>query len=457
MVPSNKNAYKLMHQGVAAFAEMESVGMPLSMERLESESRSVKQLIREKEDKLRASEVYVVQRNRFHKESNLNSRDQLAKVLFDDFKITGGRRSEKTKKYVLDDEDLEDMLDADLSDSVYEYIREYRKLSNLLKLYGTYLKAFRTEAVDGRLHGFFHLHSTTTYRTSSSNPNLQNIPIRNPVIGKIIRSIVVPHDPDYRIMEVDFSQLEIVIGACLHQDPNLMDHLISGFDFHKVTASELFLLDSPEKHIRGLGKTANFACNYGDHPIAIAGKMWKQSRRLKQDGVPIHEHLSKHGIKRLGHKTDNGKDTFVGHTQKVLDRYWNERYPGYHAWRNATWDKYCRTGYLYTATGFRIHGVMKRTEIYNVDTQGSASHVLLYSLIVAQKRLKQEGLRARIFCPIHDSLLLEVHQDDVHAVSALLEKIMTIETRKHYPWIIMPLKTETEVGNPCWATKEKLT
>lgn len=448
MIPTSKSALKLFHEGFLALGEMEITGMPISMEKLDEADKAVAQDIREKETVLREHSVYASQRRLYGKNASINSREQLATILYDELKLPGAVRSQKTGKYKLDDETIA-LIDLD-------YIDAFRKLQRLYKLKNTYLDAFRREVVNGRIHTFFNLHTVTTFRSSSNQPNLQNIPIRNPYVGKIIRSLVRPQSDDYVILEADYATLEIVAGCCVHKDPYMRDHLLSGFDFHKVTARELFFLgEGVPKPLRQVGKGCNFALTYGDYYVSIATKAWKAIRTEKVGELTAYEHLAANGIDRLGtDKVDVGKGTFMGHVKKVTDRFWQERYPVYFDWRNTTWENYCKRGYLNTATGFCVHGILKRNEVYNVEIQGNSFHCLLNSVIQATREIKERGMRSRLICQIHDSILAEVHRDEVPEFASMIKDCMVRQTTERFPWITMPLGVEIEVGQPDWATKK---
>jgi DNA polymerase-1 len=451
IAPATPAAYRLFLDGAIASSRVESTGIPISMETLESNQAEVTGMIRELETDMRSSSVYYRQRRKAGKEANINSRNQLARVLYDELGIEGGVKS-KNDQYVLDDETLDNM---ELTGEAAEYINKFRKLAKLYKLNGTYLDGLKREVVNGRLHGFFNLHLVSTYRSSSDCPNLQNFPIRNPLGSKYIRSCFRTADNRKTVLvETDYSTLEVVIGACIHKDPNMREHLLTKYDFHKATAAELFFLDEVPKAFRQLGKLANFSLIYGDYFVSIAEKMWKGAKNLSVNGVPFLEHLAKHGIKRLGNKNLLTEDSFMLRVKEVTERFWKERFPVFSEWRDETWRTYNRKGYMHTPTGFRIHGPMKRTEIFNVATQGSAYHSLLLSVIEMNRRIDRMEFRSRIVSQIHDSILSEVYVDEVDEYVTELNDVMTNYVMEKYDWITLPLSTESEVGVESWYHKK---
>ena len=456
MEPASRDAYRLFNEGSAALAQIEVTGMPVDMERLDAADKEISGYIRGYESTLRESVIYSTQRARFGKDSNVNSRDQLAVVLYQDRRLAGAKRSAKTGKYTLDDKDLADLQDhQDTPEEVNEYLRTFRKLQKLYKMKSTYLDGFRREAVNGRIHGFFNLHKVKTYRLSSDSPNLQNIPVRDPVVGKVLRSLIRPSRDGYVIVETDYKTLELITGGSLHKDPNMRDHLLTGYDFHKETANDLFLIEGAvTKVLRNIAKISNFSLVYGDYYASIATKAWKAAIHEKIGERTVREHLAAKGIKHLGAENFLTDDSFMLHTKGVVDRFWEVRFPTFHKWRNRIWEDYCRRGYLYTATGFRVAGVFKRNEIYNIETQGVSAHCMLYALIQAQKEIAARRMGSRIISTIHDSVLAEVPEHEVDSYIEMMNECMTARVMEKWDWINIPLATEAEVGSPDWATKK---
>lgn len=235
------------------------------------------------------------------------------------------------------------------------------------------------------------------------------------------------------LVETDYSTLEVVIGACLHKDPNMREHLLEKYDFHKATAAEMFCLDETTKPFRNLGKTANFSLIYGDYYVSIAEKMWRGMSGLKVGETPILDHLSKNGIKRLGNKDLLSEDSFMLRVKKVTDRFWNERFPVFSDWRDETWRTYNQRGFLTSPTGFRFWGPYKRTEVYNMGTQSSAFHCLLTAVVEMTKRIDRLKFRGRIVNQIHDSILSLVPVEEVDDYVGELDDVMTNFVMQKFP------------------------
>jgi DNA polymerase I-like protein with 3'-5' exonuclease and polymerase domains len=203
-----------------------------------------------------------------------------------------------------------------------------------------------------------------------------------------------------------------------------------------------------------MAKVTNFSLIYGDYYVAIAKKLWRSAESATHNGIPVHEYLKTKNIRSLGTEQNMSPDTFTHHMKGVCDRFWSERFPVFAKWRTDTWDSYQRNGCLYTKTGFRIHGVYKRNEILNVETQGCAFHCLLKSVIEITKEILKRRMGARLICQIHDSILAEVPRQEVDDYVQMADATMTHQLMGQWPWIILPLKTEVEVGEDSWASKK---
>lgn len=450
MQPATKEAYRLLHEGALALTRMEANGLPIDVPALDRAISDISEKIKDNEEMLRSMPEYIEQRKRYGAKAKLGSREQLADIYYNVLGYSGGIVNPETGKLSLDDRALKEIGTP--------YTKLFQHTQKLHKLRGTYLMGFKNEVCDGRVHAFFNLHKVVTYRSSSDSPNLQNIPIRDPDIGKAIRGIIKPHEDDRVIVEIDYSTLEVVIGACLHSDPTMAEYLKTGFDFHRATAQECFFMEDIPKPLRQLAKVTNFSLIYGDFYAAIANKLWQgvislTAENSKVDGKAVLQHLQNHGIKRLGAEKDEGPDTFTGHIKGVCDRFWSNRFPVFAKWRTDTWNNFLRKGFLETKTGFRIWGVFRRNEILNVETQGCAFHCLLQSLIDITKEIARKKMKAKLICQIHDSLLAEVPLSELDDYIELATHIMTEGLRSKWDWIKLPLGTEVEVGRR-WSEKK---
>lgn len=422
--------------------------MPVCKASLDSSISKVSEEIRSIQDELREDKIYSHQRRRFGKKAKLGSRQQLAYVLFDVLKIPDvvPQRNEGGD-YKLDDEVLEEI---DLP-----YIRRFQRLQKLDKLLGTYLKPFSEERTErGRVHGFINLHTVRSYRSSFDSPNLQNIPVRDPEIGGIIRSIVRPESDEWVIVEADYGALEVHIAACYHKDPRMIEYLETGHDFHADYTKQCFFLEESEKHVRAAVKGLfTFAEFYGSAYDKIATGLWLFGAKTKRkDGTPLLEQLGRNGITHLGDKRSTDSSSYMNHIRKMDQQFWASDYPVYDRWRKEWYESYVRHGYFHTLTGFRWWGSQKRNFVINAPVQGSAFHCLLLSLIEITKRLEQRNMRSRLFCEIHDSLVAVVHKSELEEYIALAKDVMQNYVRQVWPWVVLGLKVEIEIGES-WAAK----
>jgi DNA polymerase-1 len=448
MKPASPQAYALMHEGSLALSKMESVGMPISVDRLEKAIADVSDQIRTNEETLRGMMEYQEQRKRYAAKTKIGSREQLADIYYNVLGFPGKVVNPETGKLSLDDEALKNLNTP--------YTQLFQQTQKLVKLRSTYLLGFKSELCNGRIHAFFNLHIPVTYRSSSDSPNLQNIPVRDPFVMNIIRSVICPHNPDNVIVEIDYNQLEVNIAACYHKDPTMLDILDSGTDLHKDSTLGCFKLDAVEKPIRQAVKGLwTFAEFYGDAPAAIAQNLWRFAEGHKMlSGKPLIEHLSDKGIKTLGYEKAMTPDSYMHHIHKMHDHFWNDRFAVYNKWRKSWYQEYLRNGFFHTLTGFRVWGAFKRNEVINNPVQGSAFHCLLKSVTELTKRLEASRMKARLFCQIHDSLLAEVPRAELDDYIEMAEEVMTRWIRTQWPWIIVNLKTEVEVGEDSWASKK---
>jgi DNA polymerase-1 len=461
MKPATRDGFRLFTQGAIALSKMESEGLPVDTNKLAVAQREVQSEIRDRESKLRKHDIYGTQQRRYGAECNLNSREQLGWVLYDFLKLPGAKKSKKSKKYILDEDALL-LLDSD-------YVAEFLQLQKLYKLKGTYLDALERDCVKGRVHGFLNLHNVKSFRGSADSPNLNNLPSRNKSVTKYVKGCVCPPEGWY-IVEIDYSALEVHVAACYHKDTTMIDNLESGFDMHSATAKQCFKYDDAwATENKALAKTlrtaakgdAVFGWFYGNYYVDVARRLWKTAGK-----TGMLEHLSSVGIKRLGIEFDEGEqkwvanmdsDTFVSHIKSVEDDFWGKRYRTYAQWKKDWYREYLAKGYFHTLTGFLWRGVETRNFIINAGIQGDAAHCLLQAIIDIQKEIETKKMQSRLFLEIHDSLLGLVPASELHDFVGMANHYMTTALRKKWGWILLDLKTETELSPISWADKQVYT
>lgn len=323
---------------------------------------------------------------------NINSTRQLAGVLFVNLKLPPVKKS-KTG-YSTDFEVLEELKDK------HPVIPEIIKFRTLTKLKSTYLDGL-SKLIDeeGRVHTNFNQTVTATGRLSSSDPNLQNIPVRTDE-GKEIRALFVPGEGYDRILSADYSQIELRLLAHMSGDENLIDAFLKGQDIHARTASEVFgvPIDEVTPELRRRAKAVNFGIVYG---MSVYG--------LAQD-----LHISREEAGRY------------------IVRYF-ERYPGVKDFLDATVAQAHLHGYVMTMFGrrralyginslkFNLRSVAERMAM-NTPIQGSAADVIKLAMIRAEENLR--GFDSRIIIQVHDELVVETKSSELAEVEKILRESM---------------------------------
>lgn len=331
-------------------------------------------------------------------EFNINSPKQVGEILFDKLELKSSKKRGKTKKST----------SADVLNSLAEeyeiakLILEYRKYA---KLKSTYTEALPEliDPKDERIHTSYNQTVTTTGRLSSSNPNLQNIPIRTEE-GNKIRQAFVPKDREnYLIMSADYSQIELRLLAHVSGDVNLINAFNSGVDVHTLTASKVFEVPMEEvtKEMRYKSKAVNFGIVYGQSKYGLA--------------------------KALGIKADEA--------EMFIDKYF-ATYPRIKDYMNDMVELVEEQGFVETIFGRRryleaeinspngmIREFAKRAAI-NQPMQGSASDLIKMAMIDFSKALDDKNLKSRLIMQVHDELVVEVAKDELEEVKKLVLKSM---------------------------------
>jgi len=347
---------------------------------------------------------------------NVDSPKQLGEVIFGKLGLPPGKRT-KTG-YSTDSSVLSALAPAY---PIAERILAYRELT---KLTSTYIDALpRLLGEDGRLHTTFNQTVAATGRLSSSNPNLQNIPIRSE-LGLRIRAAFVPAEPGDLMVTADYSQIELRILAHLSRDEGLIEAFTSGRDFHSVTASRVFGVTpenvTPEQRRRA--KAVNFGIVYGQTAHGLGGSLG------------------------IGY----------GEAQAMIDRYF-AAYPGVRTYLDATVAAAHRDGWAVTlygrkrriptllASDHNLRAFGERTAM-NHPMQGTAADIMKLAMIEADRRLRAEDLRARMVLQVHDELVFEAPVSELEAVKALAAESMTRAAA-----LSVPIEVNVGAG-PDWAS-----
>lgn len=447
--PTTKDAYKLFHDGILAFSKAEQNGMCIDVDYCKKESKKLQYRINGKRKKLLDSKIGKLWQNIFKNNINLNSDLQLKRIIFDELNFKSVKETTKGNPST----DMEALTILSKNIPEVQLILDIRKMQ---KIKDTYLKGFLREQVNGILHPFFNLHTTISYRSSSSNINFQNIPKRDKEAQRITRKAIIPRKGN-QLLEVDFSGLEVSISACYHKDPVMINYLLdSTTDMHRDMCQELYILNDNEwtKDTRFYAKNCFvFPEFYGDWYASCAESLWKsidEAKLTTKTNIPLKKHLKTKKIKNY--------NQFENHVKNVEYDFWNKRFKIYDKWKEKYRKEYYKKGYFISHTGFKYQGVMDRKQIVNYPIQGSAFHCLLWCFIKIMNIAIKEKWNTKIIGQIHDAIVFDVDPKELKHVLKVIKKVTTIDLLKHYKWIIVPLEVDAELCpvDGAWNTKEDI-
>lgn len=439
------DAYRLFHDGILALARAEREGIRVDVEYCNRKREHLTRKIEYFQKQLEDTKLYRHWQHVFGAKTNIYSNQQLSHLLYKRMKLEPIKTTESGQGAT--DEDALKRLNIPGID----LLLKIRKLS---KVKGTYLEAFMREQTDGYMHPSFNLHNVRTYRSSSADPNFQNIPKRDEEAMKICRRAILPR-PGHMLVEADFSALEVNISECYHKDPVMRKYLLDKkSDMHLDMAKQIYMLDEMDKknpvHAtlrQGAKGGFVFPQFYGDYYgnnayslcecVGLSTGRWKDGQGLElPDGTSISTHLRSKGIKSF--------DQFVEHMKKVEDDFWNRRFKEYGRWRDCSVRLYRKRGWLRMHTGFVCSGIMRKNEIMNYPIQGSAFHCLLFTFIELDKIMRKEKWTSRIIGQIHDSILLDADPEEMPRIKEALQIIVKETLPTTWKWIIVPLEIEVE-------------
>ncbi len=383
--------------------EMEHKGLRVDRDVLDSLQAEYAQRVSEL-----TAEIYGLAGEEF----NINSTQQLGKILFEKLEVhkeVGLKRVRKTKTgYSTNAAVLESISAHPLG----RLLLEYRRLQ---KLNSTYVEALPRliEKETGCVHTSFNQAVAATGRLSSSDPNLQNIPIRTPE-GKRIREAFVPREEDWRILSADYSQVELRILAHISGDERLQNAFREGEDIHSGTASLIFgvPLDGVTPELRGQAKTINFGIIYGMGPQRLA----------RETGLSFAE------------------------AKNFIEAYF-DTFPGVKGYIDSTLEQVGETGFVSTLLGRKraiddldtmnqmVRASMENVAV-NTPIQGTAADLIKKAMIAIPPALADRGLRAVMVLQVHDELVFDVPGDEIDAVGALVRAEMESAMELDVPLVV---------------------
>ncbi|WP_195851011.1 DNA polymerase I [Aerococcus tenax] len=378
-------------------AKMEIMGISVDRSRLVGLSQSYEEQL----DQLQ-EEIY----REAGVEFNINSTQQLSKILFEDMGLKGGKKT-KSGNYSTAQSELEKLQGVPIIDLILAY-------RQLAKLQSTYVQGILDYIhQDGKVHSRFIQTLTTTGRLSSADPNLQNIPIRT-VEGRKIRQAFVPSHPDWVIFSSDYSQIELRVLAHVSGDPHLQEAFKENKDIHTATAAKVFHKD--EKNIskdeRRQAKAVNFGIVYG----------------ISDYGLSQNLSISRQEAKAF------------------IDKYF-EIYPKVAEYMDKSVEIAREAGYAKTlfnrrrylpdlkAKNYNVRSFAERTAM-NSPIQGTAADIIKVAMVEMDQALKEHQLQANLLLQVHDELIFEVAKEDLEDLAALVKDVMENAVSLDVPLIV---------------------
>ena len=384
--------------------EMEQAGVRIDVDMLKSAEEQLS-----KELATLEQQIYTVAGTTF----NINSPKQVGEVLFDQLQLDTKAKKSKTGQYSTSEEVL---LGLKGKHEVVGLILEYRELK---KLISTYISALPTyiNPETGKIHTTYNQTVTATGRLSSSNPNLQNLPIRSER-GQLIRQAVIP-DEGCLFLSADYSQIELRLMAHFSQDPHLVEAFRSGQDVHAATAAKIFgvAIENVTKDQRRQAKTANFGIIYGISAFGLAQQL----------------------------------DCSRSEAKALIDGYF-AAFPGVIDYIERQKELARQQGYAVTLFGRKrylpdilshnatVRSFAERNAV-NSPIQGTAADIIKMAMVTIHRRLKEEGLRTQMIMQVHDELNFNVPQDEIDEVRNIV-----ISEMQNVVHLTVPLIADCGVG-----------
>ena len=390
---------------VPVLADMELEGVRLDVDAMQGMATGLEEDLRKLTDSIQAHAGVPF---------SIDSPRQLGEVLFDHLAITDKAKKTKTGQYATGEDILQKLVDAH---PIVPEVLEYRQLNKLLSTYVRPLPEL-VDPMTGRVHTQYMQAVAATGRLSSTQPNLQNIPIRT-ARGREIRKAFVPRDADHVLLAADYSQVELRIVAALSGDRGLCQAFLDGADIHTATAAKVFGIaaDAVDRGQRSQAKAVNFGILYGQGAFGLA-------ETLK---IPRRE------------------------AKGIIEAYFAE-FADLKAYQTRVVEEAKEKGYVETVLGRKrwlpditsanavVRGFAERNAI-NAPIQGSAADIIKVAMVRIQEALRAGGFRARMILQVHDELVFDVPKTEAEAVSALVRDHMEGAVE-----LAVPLEVEVQTG-----------
>ena len=367
--------------------------------------------------------------NKFHKELkeleksifklsnqdfNLASPKQLGEVLFGQMKIIENPKKTKSGQYSTSEEVLSKLAEEHV---IVEKVLEWRSLQKLLNTYVDALPK-QVDTKTERIYAEFNQAVASTGRLSSNNPNLQNIPIRNPR-GREVRKAFICENENYVMLSADYSQIELRVIAALSEDPNMISAFNKNLDIHSSTAAKVFnvKLEDVTKEQRSNAKTVNFGIIYGVSAFGLSNQTSltrSESKLLIESYYDAYPKLKNYISSQINFARENG------YVETILGR---KRYLRDINSRNAI-----------------VRGAAERNAV-NAPVQGSAADIIKIAMIKIHEKFQESNFKSKMLVQVHDELVFEIHKKELEQV----KKIIKIEMEQAYSFCV-PLKVDMDQG-----------
>ena len=350
---------------------------------------------------------------------NINSPKQIGEILFEKLMLPVIK---KTKTgYSTDVEVMEKLKDQH---PIVEKILRYRQI---VKLKSTYIDGLLSliNSKTNIIHSSFNQTIASTGRISSTEPNLQNIPIRTED-GRKIRKAFIAESPNFRLLDGDYSQIELRVLAHISNDPKMKDAFVSGEDIHRKTASEVFHVEKEDvtSDLRYRAKAVNFGIVYGISDFGLSRDLnipRKEAKEYIENYFKNFQMVKKYMEDIVSEGKKNGYVETILHRRRYIPELNSKNY--------------------------NVRSFGERIAL-NTPIQGSAADIIKMSMVRVYNDLRDRNLRSRLILTVHDELILEVHKDEIDEVNKLVKNIM-----ENAISLTIPLKVDFKIGDSWYDTK----
>lgn len=362
-----------------------------------------------------AQKIYALAGEEF----NINSTQQLGKILFEKLRIGNGiKKKKESKNYKTTAEELEKYAE---DSEIVRLILRYRKVQ---KLYSTYIEGFKPLIMQGKVHTTYNQVNTTTGRLSSMNPNLQNIPIRTDE-GRELRKLFEASAGNV-LVDADYSQIELRLLAHFSHCKELVAAYCEGKDIHAITASQVFEvpLENVTPQMRRDAKAVNFGIIYGISAFGLSNDLNITSKKAQayiDKYFETYSDVKTYMASNVQTATENGYVTTLFGRRRVINEV--------------------------RSSNYNVRSFGERAAM-NMPLQGSSADIIKAAMINVYKKLKEGGFAAKLVLQVHDELVIDCPENEVEAVSDLLKTEM-----ENAVALSVPLTVEVGVGKNWYETK----